>query len=217
VKPNNFGAVHPGVGGTSGTGTSVGGDLGGSLPGPTVEGIQGIPVDAGPPADGEELVYDAGSGTLVWAAPAGDGSPGVMGPPGFDGADGEDGFRSSSPQVVMGIEFVIDGGGAVLTTGVKGDLEIPFDCTITAARLFAAQSGSVVVNVWKDTYANFPPVVGDKITASAPPTISTATNSEDVTLTGWTTSIVAGDVLRFNVDSVTTITRVTISLTVVRA
>ena len=112
------------------------------------------------------------------------------------------------------ITFVIDGGGSVLTTGVKGDISVPFACTITGARLLADLSGSVVVNIWKDTYANYPPVVGDKITASAPPTISTALKSDDVVLTGWTTSIVAGDTLRFNIDSVTTITRVTLTLTV---
>jgi hypothetical protein len=116
----------------------------------------------------------------------------------------------------VSIEFVIDGGGATITTGVKGYLEVPFACTVTAARLFADQSGSIVVNVWKDTYANFPPLVADKITASAPPTISSATKSQDTTLTGWTTAIAAGDILAFNVDSVTTIQRVTISLTVTR-
>jgi len=112
------------------------------------------------------------------------------------------------------IEFIIDGAGSAIATGIKGDIEVPFAGTITAARLFADQSGSIVVNIWKDTYANFPPTVGDKITASAPPTISTATKSQDTTLTGWTTSITAGDILRFNVDSATTITRVTLSLTV---
>jgi len=112
------------------------------------------------------------------------------------------------------IEFVIDGGGSTITTGVKGDIEVPYACTITAARLLADQSGSIVVNVWKDTYANFAPTAGDKITASAPPTISSASKSQDTTLTGWTTSISAGDILRFNVDSVTTIQRVTVSLTV---
>ena len=114
----------------------------------------------------------------------------------------------------MAIEFVIDGAGSVITTGVKGDIEVPYGGTITAARLFADQSGSIVVNIWKDTYANFPPDSSDKITASAPPTISSATKSQDTTLTGWTITISAGDVLRFNVDSVTTITRVTLSLSV---
>lgn len=115
------------------------------------------------------------------------------------------------------IEFVIDGGGAEIATGVQGDLEIPFACTILAATLLADQTGSIVVNVWKDVYANFPPTVADKITASAPPTISTATNSQDTTLTGWTKTIAAGDILRFNVDSVTDIERVTLSLKVTRA
>lgn len=111
--------------------------------------------------------------------------------------------------------FVIDGGGSTITTGVKGDLG-PFDFagTIAAVTLLADQSGSIVVDIWKDSYANYPPVVGDSITASAKPTISSATKSQDTTLTGWTTSISAGDSLRFNVDSITTCQRVTLALKV---
>lgn len=111
--------------------------------------------------------------------------------------------------------FVIDGGGSAITTGVKGDLgPLDFAGTIAAVTLLADQSGSIVVDIWKDTYANFPPVVGDSITASAKPTITTATKSQDTTLTGWTTSISAGDSLRFNVDSITTCQRVTLALKV---
>lgn len=111
-----------------------------------------------------------------------------------------------------GALFVIDGGGATITTGVKGDLVIPFDCTPLDWTLLADQSGSIVVDIWKDTYANFPPVVGDSITASAKPTISAATKGQSSSLTGWTTSFSAGDVLRLNVDSVTSIQRVTLML-----
>jgi hypothetical protein len=114
------------------------------------------------------------------------------------------------------IVFVIDGGGSAITTGQKGYLPIDFACTITQATLVADQSGSIVIDVWKDTYANFPPVDADSITASAPPTLSTAQKSQDSTLTGWTTSIAAGDVLGFNVDSITTCTRVTITLKVTK-
>jgi len=70
--------------------------------------------------------------------------------------------------------------------------------------------------VWKDTYANFPPTDSDSITASAPPTLTTAQKSEDATLTGWTTSISSGDILGFNVDSATTVTRVTLQLLVTK-
>ena len=114
------------------------------------------------------------------------------------------------------ISFIIDGGGSVITTGVKGDLEIPFACTITQATTLADQSGSIVIDIWKDTYANFPPTVADTITAAAKPTISGATKAQDATLTGWTTSITAGDILRFNVDSAATVTRVLISLKITK-
>lgn len=113
------------------------------------------------------------------------------------------------------VGIVIDGGGSTITTGVKGYVSVPVAGTITAVRMLADQSGSIVVDIWKDTYANYPPVDADSITAAAVPTISSATKSEDTTLTGWTTSITAGDILGFNVDSVTTIQRLTLQLTVV--
>lgn len=125
-------------------------------------------------------------------------------------------IRMTSNQRTSAIIWTIDGGGAAITTGQKGYIEIPFACTITAARSFADQSGSIVVDVWKDSYANYPPVDADSITASAPITISAATKSQDTTLTGWTTSVSAGDILGFNVDSVSTITRLTITLTVTK-
>mgnify|MGYP001199791600 CR=1 FL=1 len=114
------------------------------------------------------------------------------------------------------ITFVIDGGGVAITTGVKGDLEIPFGATITSVTLLADQSGSIVVDIWKDTYANYPPTVADTITAAALPTIATATKYQDATMTGWTKSITQGDTLRFNVNSCTTITRVTVSLAITK-
>lgn len=123
-------------------------------------------------------------------------------------------YVDSKTELFRTITYVIDGGGAVIGTGIAGDLEIPFGCTIGAVTALADQSGSIVVDVWKDTYANYPPTDADTITASAPVTISTATKSQDTTLTGWTTSITAGDTLRFNVDSCTSITRVTLSLKV---
>jgi hypothetical protein len=115
------------------------------------------------------------------------------------------------------VTFVVDGGGSTITTGVKGDVVVPENYTIVSATLLADQSGSIVVDIFKTTYASYDagsthPVSGDKITASAPPTISTATKAQDSTLTGWTTSLTAGDILRYNVNSVTTCQRVTVAL-----
>lgn len=137
------------------------------------------------------------------------------------GADGRvlssDGTDTKWETLTPGLVVVIDGGGAVITTGVKLDVEMPFACVITAARLFADVSGDIVVNIWKDTYTNFPPDATDKITNVTPPTIpATNAKAEDTSLSGWITTIAAGDILRFNVDSVHTITRVTLSLTLRR-
>lgn len=131
----------------------------------------------------------------------------------FTGTDVEAALQELGPLRTRPLNFIIDGGGSVITTGIKGDLEVPFAWVdIVSVRLLADASGSIVIDIWKDTYANFPPTDADSITASAPPTISSATKSEDSTLTGWTQTGSAGDILRFNVDSVTTITRVTVSL-----
>lgn len=118
---------------------------------------------------------------------------------------------------VIDIAYIIDGGGFAIITGQKGHLEIPFACTIQQVTMKADQVGSIVVDIWKDTYTNFPPTVADSITASAKPTISSAQKSRDSTLTGWTKAIAAGDILAFNVDSCTALARLTISLKVLRA
>ena len=79
--------------------------------------------------------------------------------------------------------------------------------TIDRATVLLDQSGSIVVDIWKDTYINYPPVDADSITSATPPTVTTATKSEDTTLTSWTTSVTAGDIIGFSVDSATTATR----------
>jgi hypothetical protein len=122
--------------------------------------------------------------------------------------------RSGTPAweyVYQWVSYVVDGGGSAIATGQKGHFVVPAG-TIVEARLLADQSGSVVVDLWKDTYAAYPPVVGDSITASAKPTISTATKSTDATLTGWTTTCADGDEIAVQVDSCTSITRVTVAL-----
>lgn len=123
---------------------------------------------------------------------------------------------SINPLLYKEVIFLIDGAGSTITTGIKGDIRIPFAGTITGAYLFADQSGSIVIDLWKDTQANFPPTVADTITASAKPTLSSATNVADTTLTGWTTAVSAGDIIRVNVDSVSTVTRVSLALTLTR-
>ena len=95
---------------------------------------------------------------------------------------------------------------------MKFDFEMPFAGSISEVRLFADQTGSIVLDLWKDTYNNFPPTVADSICGSAKPTLSSASKYRDTTLSGWTTNFNVGDVVRVNVDSASTLTRVTLAL-----
>jgi hypothetical protein len=121
------------------------------------------------------------------------------------------------------LHYVIDGGGLALTTGVKGYLICDFGGTINSATLLADISGSITIDIWKCTYAQFDagathPVVGDSITASATPALASATKYQDLVLTGWNTTVNAGDVFAFNVKvAAVNCTRVTVDLKVIRS
>jgi hypothetical protein len=114
-----------------------------------------------------------------------------------------------------GLSVILEG---LSLTGLekKTYVEFPFAARIDAVRLFADASGSVVVDIWKDSYANFPPTVADTITAAAKPTLGGTDKYQDLVMTGWVRAIAAGDVLAFGVDSVASVARLTIALTFVR-
>jgi len=107
--------------------------------------------------------------------------------------------------------FVIDGGNSVITTGLKGFIEWGFAAQIMGWTIMADVVGSIVVDVWKDSYANFAPTVADSITGTEKPTLSSAQKNQDLSLTSFSTMVAKGDIWAFNVDSVSAIKRVTIA------
>lgn len=122
----------------------------------------------------------------------------------------------SSPSTNIGsIGITIDGAGEAISTGVKGFIEVPYNATILSWTVMADQAGSVVVDVWKDTFANYPPTVGDTITAADKPTLASVDISSN-TAVGWTTAISQGDIIGFNVDSAATVERVHVNITVAK-
>lgn len=124
-------------------------------------------------------------------------------------------IAASTAERTRTIGITVDGGGSVPATGTYGFRSFTPAGTITAVRLFADQSGSAVMDIWKAPYASFPPTVANTITASDKPTLSTAQKYSDTTLTGWTTTVSAGDVFAFHVDSISTITRLSLELDIV--
>jgi hypothetical protein len=113
------------------------------------------------------------------------------------------------------IGTTIDGSGGTITVGQKGYVQIPYACTIDSWRIIANASGSIVVDVWKAAAPTIP-TVANTITGSALPTLSTQQTAASSTLTGWTTSVAANDIIGFNVNSATTVSWVILQIFVTK-
>jgi hypothetical protein len=122
-------------------------------------------------------------------------------------------FATSSPSSGS-FGITIDGAGSTITTGNKGHVVIPYNGTITGWTIVADQSGSCVIDVWKAN--NLIPTSSNTIAGTEKPTLSNQQLNSDTNLTTWTSSISTGDIIAFNVDSATTVTRVNLSISVIK-
>lgn len=95
-------------------------------------------------------------------------------------------------------------------------LEFNFDGTIEGYSLTADAVGSIVIDLWKNTYANFPPTVTDTICSATKPALAAAQKAQDTTLTGWTLAVARGETLKAHVDSAGTVKAVTLTLYIVK-
>lgn len=123
-------------------------------------------------------------------------------------------FYSVPPATTKSLGIVMDGGGVALQSGIKGDLYVPYNMTITNWTLLADVSGSAVVDVWKAPYGSYPPTVANTIigATATKPNLSSQLSNQSLTVPGWTTGVSAGDTIRFNLDSATSVTRLTLSI-----
>lgn len=120
-------------------------------------------------------------------------------------------FKGDVKGIPSSFGISMDGGGSAITTGVKGFVTIPFACQIKGWYIVSDVSGSIVIDVWKA--AGAVPTVANSIAGSEKPTLTGASFASDVDLTTWTTiEVAAGDVIGFNVDSVATLTKCTLSI-----
>lgn len=114
------------------------------------------------------------------------------------------------------ITYSVTGSGSALTASSNFTVDVPceYSGTIAGVRIVADQSGSLQVGIAKTPYSTFPGSL-TSIVASDPPVLSAAQKSLDTTLTGWTTTVTGGDIFRFSITSVSTITRFALDLLVV--
>jgi hypothetical protein len=122
--------------------------------------------------------------------------------------------------LVENMGFTVDGGSSAVTTGFKGCIEASYSGKFIGYTLLstdsAVTSGSFAIDIWKDTFLNYPPTIADTITGNYKPRLTSQTATTTMTLPGWTTKITEGDIICFNVDSVTSIKRATLILKVKR-
>jgi hypothetical protein len=95
----------------------------------------------------------------------------------------------------MGVHFP----GSTITTGAKGRKTFGQSGTIIGWKLVSDTSTSTVIDIWKAN--NSIPTNANSITGTAKPTLSSAQLASSTTLTGWTTSVTAGDVFILEVES----------------
>lgn len=116
---------------------------------------------------------------------------------------------------VAGLSITLEGFAQPVLAGNRGFVEFPFNATITSAKIFVDQATNATVDLWKTTYANYPPDSGDTICGGNKLTLSNAAIATS-DLAGWTTTITSGDILWVHVDSNSWATAMTIALTLAR-
>lgn len=119
--------------------------------------------------------------------------------------------------VVGACQAAFDGGGSDVAVGSACDIRMPYAMTISKVTVLGDAAGSISVDVRVDSLANYPPLAGDSIVGASPPQLSGSASSEDSTLSGWTTAIAAGSVLRFVVSACSGIGRATVIIEGVRS
>lgn len=226
----------PGAGVSSAEKNSYFQKTGGTITGQTIFDLDGTPAVQIRKADDTSLVfvdtvnsrfrlvngmdiqgYSDNMSTETWSI------DGATGAAQFDG-DITTGGNIVGDKLWWGIE--IDGGGSAITTGLKRRIKIPYDCTLVADsvdghfwQIGLDQSGSIGLDLWMDSYSNYPPTNADRISGtvgSQNPRVSAATKGGSGTTTGWTLNLVGGRYLFVNVDSVSTATFCVLGLHIIR-
>jgi len=122
------------------------------------------------------------------------------------------GYTIGAPPATPTVTF--DGQGSTPTAGTTFLLNVPYGGQIKSVTISGDVSGSAVVDIWVAPYPTVP-TIGNTITASAKPTLSSQQVNQDTTLTGWTKTIMPDSNIIFRLDSASTLTRVTVILEVV--
>lgn len=130
--------------------------------------------------------------------------------------DWSSGFVFPAIRLKAALVMVVDAGDSVIAIGPSHSYEVPFPGTITGWTLLANGTGSIELDIWKSTYASYPPTVAGSIVGGNYPALVGGSKNQDSVLSAWNKTLAEGDVLRLNVRSCSGITKVTLTLHVQR-
>jgi hypothetical protein len=108
------------------------------------------------------------------------------------------------------INYVIDSGSFSMLPGNKGSVTLDVSGVIESLTIFSDQQGNLTLDIQKSNYTDFPNF--SSIVGGVYPQLINSRKIKDDDLNSWDTSIVAGDILTFDVIAVNNINRFLISL-----
>jgi hypothetical protein len=115
---------------------------------------------------------------------------------------------SGSTTLTQIIGIAVDGSGGTVTTGLKGYMRVPFDCTITGwtvIALTATPTQAIQFDIWRASGA-LPTSAGDSLIDTGaggvkPRLTASQQLANSANVNNWDTALAAGDYLAFRVDS----------------
>lgn len=128
-----------------------------------------------------------------------------------------DGNVAAIPQQHSYVSATFDGAGGVISVNSTTVFIVPYTGTITEWTLLETSStpvsSSIVIDAWKDTYANYPPTALDTIFGTKPSLSSAIKNQA----TGLSIPVTEGELIKLNVDSVSSALKVKLIFKIVRS
>ena len=107
----------------------------------------------------------------------------------------------------------IDGSGSVISPGIKGFTMFVNDMTITSWHILSDLSGTCKIDIWKNSTI---PTSADTITGTELPELNSQQINSDTNLSTWNTTILANDIVYFNVISATTVTKINLVIKTIK-
>jgi restriction endonuclease S subunit len=108
------------------------------------------------------------------------------------------------------LNYVVDSGSIAMLSGNKGSVTLDVSGVLESLTILSDQQGDLTLDIKKSNYSTFPTFTS--IVGGVYPQMTNVRKVRDDNLNNWDTSIVAGDILTFDVIAVNNINRFLISL-----